>query len=64
MRKPSRGPTLDRQECIKQAGGNQFNLVLLAAALSRKMIDEGGEVTNTDAPMTALLAIQNGDLAK
>ncbi len=55
MRTLSRTQIIDREKCVKNAGGNQFELVLLAAARARQLQSE-----NTDyAPITALLEIQN-----
>jgi DNA-directed RNA polymerase subunit K/omega len=36
-RKLSRGPGIDTEECVKQAGGNRFNLVLVAGERLREL---------------------------
>jgi DNA-directed RNA polymerase subunit K/omega len=64
MRKPSRGTDLDRQKCVAEAGGNQFDLVLLAAARARQLMTERSDADNCNSPMTALLEIQSGELKK
>ena len=60
MLKPSRGPELDRERCVEMAGGNQFNLVLMAAARSRELIQQGNGIDTNNAPLTALKEIEAG----
>lgn len=33
----SRGPSIDMEKCVEGAGGNRFNLVLVAAARAREI---------------------------
>ena len=33
----SRGPAIDMDKCVEGAGGNRFNLVLIAAARAREI---------------------------
>ena len=40
VRKPldlSRGPSIDMEKCVAAAGGNRFNLVLIASARTREI---------------------------
>jgi DNA-directed RNA polymerase omega subunit len=40
VRKPldlSRGPSIDMEKCVEAAGGNRFNLVLIASARTREI---------------------------
>jgi DNA-directed RNA polymerase subunit K/omega len=59
----SRGPSIDMDRCVQMAGGNRFNLVLIAAVRSRELVrkHKGAELgTQINAPVSALLDIQNG----
>ena len=63
MKTMSRGPSLDLEQCVKNAGGNRFNLVLIAAARSREIARRHKHEENTtqaNAPVSALLDIQAG----
>jgi DNA-directed RNA polymerase subunit K/omega len=70
MKKPlslSRGPQLDTEKCVENAGGNRFNLVIMAAARARELarrhrLSESPEHFN--APISALLEFQEGKLDK
>jgi DNA-directed RNA polymerase subunit K/omega len=33
----SRGPTIDMEKCLKQAGGNRFNMIIIASARAREI---------------------------
>lgn len=59
----SRHIEFDKQLCTKQAGGNQFDLVIMAAQRARE-IKMGNKHSNKmehhHAVLTALLEIQNG----
>jgi DNA-directed RNA polymerase omega subunit len=59
----SRGPSIDTEHCVQMVGGNRFNLVLIAAARSRELArkHKSAELgTQLNAPVSALLDIQNG----
>ena len=59
----SRGPYIDTEKCVKNAGGNRFNLVLIAAARAREIAQrhKSSELTNQiNAPVGALLEVQDG----
>lgn len=59
MKTSSRTPLVDRELCVKNAGGSQFELVLLAAARARQLMREEQA---DHAPITALLEIQQNKL--
>jgi DNA-directed RNA polymerase omega subunit len=61
----SRGPSIDIEECVANAGNNRFNLVIMAAARAREIArrhknSESKEHINS--PITALLEFQEGKL--
>ena len=59
----SRGPSIDTEHCVEMVGGNRFNLVLIAAARSRELAKKHKNAelgTQLNAPVSALLDIQNG----
>ena len=59
----SRGPSIDTEHCVEMVGGNRFNLVLIAAVRSREIArkHKSAELsTQPNAPVSALLDIQNG----
>jgi len=63
----SRGPTIDIEHCTEAAGGNRFNLVLIASVRAREIArkhkrDE--DYANIGNTVTALLEIQNGSIGK
>ena len=61
--KLSRGPAIDTEKCVEMAGGNRFDLVLIAAAKSREIARKHKHdelTTQVNAPVTALLEIQEG----
>lgn len=62
-KKLSRGPNIDTEKCVEMAGGNRFDLVLIAAAKSREIARKHKHdemTTQVNAPVTALLEIQEG----
>ena len=59
----SRGPEVDTEQCIKNVGGNRFDMVILASHRAREMKRQhmyDGNTTNFNAPVSALLEIQEG----
>ena len=59
----SRSPLFDREKCVKNVGGSQFELVLYAAAVARKMELEykaKGITNQLDSTLSALFEIQDG----
>jgi DNA-directed RNA polymerase omega subunit len=63
----SRGPKIDTEACVENAGGNRFDLVLVAAARAREISrkHKHDELTSqVNAPVSALLDIQNGLVGK
>ena len=62
-KKLSRGPQVDTEACVANAGGNRFDLVLIAAVRAREISRKhrAAELgTQINAPVGALLDIQNG----
>lgn len=63
MKTMSRGPSLDLEQCVENAGGNRFDLVLIAAVRSREIArrhKHEEKTTQANAPVSALLDIQAG----
>lgn len=59
----SRGTQLDTEKCVAQAGGNRFNLVIMAAALSREIRrknKDSQKFEHVHTNVSALLEFQNG----
>ncbi len=62
----SRGPNIDTQKCVEQAGGNRFDLVLIATVRARELSRRhkaAGHTTQVNAPVSDL-AVVNGKLEK
>ena len=65
IKKLSRGTSIDTNQCVENAGGNRFNLVLIAAARARELARQHRYSENKgqlNAPVTALLEIQEGKI--
>jgi DNA-directed RNA polymerase omega subunit len=63
----SRGPTIDMEKCVKQTGGNRFDLVLIATARARELSrrHKNAELTTQlNSPVSALLDIQEGQVGR
>ena len=61
----SRGTQLNNEKCVEQAGGNRFNLVIMAAARSRELRRQNKEsqkFEHVHTNVSALLEFQNGEL--
>ena len=61
----SRGPGIDTERCVRNAGANQFNLILFAAARARELKQQyknKHEYDHPSATVTALLEIQKGQV--
>jgi DNA-directed RNA polymerase subunit K/omega len=61
----SRSGELDIEVCVKNAGGNKFNLVLMASARARELSRqhrEDGKTEQFNAPVTALLEFNSGEI--
>ena len=54
--------TIDTDECVRQVGGNRFNLVLIASVRVRELRHKHRKLisTNNSAPVTALREIEQG----
>jgi hypothetical protein len=68
LRKPldlSRGTEIDLEKCVVQAGGNRFNLVLIASERAREIRRQNKESVKREhiySIVTALDDIQLGDI--
>jgi len=68
LRKPldlSRGTEIDLEKCVIQAGGNRFNLVLIASERAREIRRQNRESVKREhiySIVTALDDIQLGDI--
>ena len=63
----SRGPEIDTQRCVEQAGGNRFDLVLIATVRARELSRRhkaAGLTTQVNAPVSALLEIEEGKIGR
>jgi DNA-directed RNA polymerase omega subunit len=61
----SRGPNIDTEKCVELAGGNRFDLVLIASVRARELArrHKAAELTTqVNAPVSALLDIQEGKI--
>jgi DNA-directed RNA polymerase subunit K/omega len=61
----SRGTQIDTDKCVEIAGGNRFNLVIMAAARSRELRRQHAssqKFEDVHTNVTALLEFQNGKL--
>jgi DNA-directed RNA polymerase subunit K/omega len=61
----SRGTQLNNDFCVKQAGGNRFDLVIMAAARSREIRRQhrdSQKFEHIHSNVTALLEFQEGQL--
>ena len=70
MSKPiglSRGPTIDTENCVKNVGGNRFNLVLIAAERAREIRRQNKDSDKREhvhSIITALTDIQEGRISE
>jgi DNA-directed RNA polymerase omega subunit len=67
INKLSRGTVIDTEQCIENIGGNRFDLIIIAAARSREISRkhrQSGLTTQINAPVAALLDIQEGRVGK
>ena len=63
----SRGPQVDTEKCAVQAGGNRFDLVLIATVRARELSRRhkaAGLTTQVNSPVSALLDIQEGKIGR
>ena len=61
--KHSRGTELDNDKCVQQAGGNRFEMVLMAAVRARDIQKQhvaSGKKDHCHSNVAALLDIQSG----
>ena len=63
----SRGPTVDTEKCVVQAGGSRFDLVLIATVRARELSRRhkaAGLTTQVNSPVSALLDVQEGKIGR
>ena len=61
----SRGPSIDTEKCVEQAGGNRFDLVLIASVRAKELSRRHRQaelITPLHSPVSALLDIQAGKI--
>ena len=59
----SRGEQLDKEKCVRESGGNQFELIIMAAQRAREIRSQNqhsNKMEHNHGVVTALLEIQNG----
>jgi DNA-directed RNA polymerase omega subunit len=59
----SRGEQIDKEKCVKQSGGNQFELIIMAAQRAREIRSQNqhsNKVEHQHGVVSALLEIQSG----
>lgn len=57
--KLSRTPSLDIQQCVKNAGGNKFDMIILMAIRAREISKKNrGNIQHVNAPLNALFELQ------
>jgi DNA-directed RNA polymerase subunit omega len=71
MKKPlglSRSPEIDNEMCVVNAGGNRFDMVLIASVRARELArqnkNKADQVSYVNPSITALLEIQAGKVGK
>jgi hypothetical protein len=58
-----RGPIIDTEECVRQAGGGRYDLVLIAAQRLRELKRIHREdTTRYVTPIDALMEVQGGQV--
>ena len=58
----SRGPNIDTEECVRQAGGGRYDLVLIGAQRLRELRRQHRESGRYVTPVDALIEIQAGQV--
>jgi DNA-directed RNA polymerase omega subunit len=61
----SRGEAIDKEKCIRLAGGNQFDLIMMAAQRAREIKQQNRhsqKLEHTHGVVTALSEIQSGKI--
>lgn len=58
----SRGPGIDTEECVRQAGGGRYDLVLIGAQRLRELKRQHRESGRYVTPVDALIEIQAGQV--
>ncbi len=62
-----RSANIDTDKCVENAGGNRFNLVLMAAARAREIRRQqssSDKFEHIHTPVTALLEFEQGKIGK
>jgi DNA-directed RNA polymerase omega subunit len=62
----SRGTKIDTEKCVNEAGGNKYDLILMAAARAREIKQRNQtsmKIEHVGAPVSALLEIQAGEVS-
>jgi DNA-directed RNA polymerase omega subunit len=59
----SRGENIDTERCVRESGGNRFDLVIMASQRAREIRSgntHSQQFQHTHTPVSALLEIQSG----
>jgi DNA-directed RNA polymerase subunit K/omega len=54
----SRGPTIDMEKCLEQAGGNRYNMIIIAAQRAREIARKHRADERKDAAYPVVNALQ------
>ncbi len=60
----SRGPSLDMDKCVENAGGNRFNLVLIASERSREIKRQHRESERREHIYSTITALEEVQASK
>lgn len=58
----SRGESIDTEKCVAQAGGNRFDMIIMASNRAREIKrnnSHSDRIEHLHSPVTALLELQN-----
>ena len=58
----SRGPEIDMEQCVRQAGGGRYDMVIAVAQRLRELKRKGRESNTYVTPIDALLEMQAGQI--
>ena len=58
----SRGPEIDMEKCVQQAGGGRYDMVLIGAQRLRELKRKSRESNTYVTPIDALLEMQAGQI--
>jgi DNA-directed RNA polymerase subunit K/omega len=56
--KPSRGPEVDMEQCLQQAGGNRYEMIIIASQRAREIARKHRVDERKDAPYPVVNALK------